>query len=679
MTGIPRCAARAASWAGALVVAGTFVGISLGAHRGLLLSDGIRGYFWPWAPAAGCPALTPAASALSDPVWQFVPWIELARHELEAGRLPLWNPHQEAGQPLLGNAQSALGSPLLWPALALPLFPGWNLSLLLRILVSAAGGWALAREFGRTRAASLLAAAVCGLSGPFVAWLEHPQTLTAAVVPWLLLAVRRASRGAGRWPVAGVAGTTALVLAGGHYETALMAAILATTFLLFESATPRNAARGIGGALLGVGLSAPVLLPFLEYLGLSAAWEGADRHLSTLPVRDLLRFVVPGLNGSHPIEGAAYLSLAVLPLAVFGAWTGSRERGTWTLAGAVALLMLAAYDNPGARLLAAETPVRWTRTLLLLPIPAALLAARGLDELVRRASRTGGRAAAALAFALAAGCGVELVSAARGVHAVTPPELRRFGAPVLDRLAADRSVFRVLPLHTFLPPNTATSLGLDDLRGYDALAVRAFRAGRERLGRFRGVPTQTDVLAPWDLAPGGAELDAWNVKYILLHPQFAFSAPTLNEKHGLDLVEVYSGRDGRLLQNRRVRPRARLEREGREEGRVEIVERSPTRWLFDVESPSGGTLVVANAGYPGWDALVEGRRVAVGGGVGRRQEIPVPAGRARVELTYRPASFRIGIVLAVAAAAILAVVSRSRPSAAGAAREGAPSCSEGGV
>ncbi len=380
-------------------------------------------------------------------------------------------------------------------------------------------------------------------------------------------------------------------------------------------------------------------------------------------MRDLLRFVLPSLPGSDPIEGAAHLSLAVLVLAAFGATVGRREREGRVLLVVVAILLLAAYDGPFARLLSAGTPVRWSRTLLLLPIPAALFAARGLDELIRRARRPGRTAAPVLAFVIVAGCGAELLSAARGVHAVTPPESRRPGAPILDVISRDPAVFRILPLHTFLPANTATSLGLDDLRGYDALAVKAFRSERERTGRFRGVPTHTDVIAPWDLSPGGADLDAWNVKYLLLHPQFPFSAPMLNEKLGLDLVEVYSGPDGKLLENRRVRSRARVEREGREEGSVGILERSPTRWLLDVESPSGGTLVVANAGYPGWEALVEGRGVEIAGGVGRRQEIPVPAGRLRVELAYRPLSLRLGLLLAVVSAAVLgllAIASRRR-------------------
>jgi len=648
----PGRAVRVTLAVGALLPAALLVWSVLGMHRGLLLSDGLRGHFWPWAPELGRPSgLSPSASALSDPVWQFVPWVEMAKRELGAGRLPLWNPHQEAGQPLLANAQSALGSPLLWPALALPLFPGWNLSLLLRLLASAVGGYLLARDLGRSRAASLLAASVCGLSGPFVAWLEHPHTLTAGAVPWLLLAVRRAGRVARPWASAGVAATTALVLAGGHPETAMMAALLAAAFLVAGGQDRRAVAPALAGAVLGAGLAAPLLLPFLEYLLQSAAWIGADRYAAPLPLRDLLRLLTPSLRGSHPIEAAAYLSVGVLPLAVAGAFTGRRERDSRMLIVASASLLVAAYANPLSDLLASASTVRWSRTLLLLPIPVSLLAARGLDGLSTRARRAG-RAAPHLAFGIAAGCAAELLAAARGVHAVAPenPLLR---TPILERLAADPGPFRILPLHTFLPANTATSLGLDDLRGYDALAVRAFRTGREKAGRFRGVPTHTDVVAPWDLARGGRELDAWNVKYLLLHPQFAFSAATMNERLGLDLEEVYSGADGKLLLNRRAKSRARVESNGRDEGAVVIVDRTPTRWLFDVTAPAGGTLVVANAGYPGWRAYVDGRPARVGGGVGRRQEIDIASGRHRVDLAYRPLSFLLGLLVSAVTVLIL--------------------------
>ncbi|HEX2756991.1 MAG TPA: hypothetical protein VHP60_00660, partial [Thermoanaerobaculia bacterium] len=76
----------------ALLVLGVALGYRLRMHEGLVLSNDVKSRFWPWAPALGARKLE--APALSDPVWQFVPWLQLARREVAAGRLPLWNPYQ---------------------------------------------------------------------------------------------------------------------------------------------------------------------------------------------------------------------------------------------------------------------------------------------------------------------------------------------------------------------------------------------------------------------------------------------------------------------------------------------------------------------------------------------------------------------------------------------------------
>src|SRR5262245_30660906 len=131
-------------------------------HRGVLLSSDIKSKRLPWAPFRPQSALQ--AQALSDPVWQFVPWLGLARRELLAGHLPLWNPHQDGGVPLLGNAQSALLTPLDWPVLLLGAARGWNFSLLARLLLAAAGAFLMLRDFGRSRAASALGAVAFSLS-----------------------------------------------------------------------------------------------------------------------------------------------------------------------------------------------------------------------------------------------------------------------------------------------------------------------------------------------------------------------------------------------------------------------------------------------------------------------------------------------------------------------------------
>ena len=161
--------------AAALAALALVIAVSLGMHRGLLLSSDIKSRCWPWVPFLRSETL--AAPGLSDPVWQFVPWLSLARRQLAAGGLPLWNPHQDGGVPLLGNAISALLSPLVWPALLLGVAAGWNLSLLLRILLAAGATYAWLRDLSRSRWASALGAFAFALSGAFVAWLEHPHTL----------------------------------------------------------------------------------------------------------------------------------------------------------------------------------------------------------------------------------------------------------------------------------------------------------------------------------------------------------------------------------------------------------------------------------------------------------------------------------------------------------------------
>ncbi len=68
--------------------------------------------------------------------------------------------------PLLGNAQSALLTPLDWPVLLLGAARGWNLSLLARLLVAAAGAYLLLRDLGRSRAAAALGAVAFSSRAP---------------------------------------------------------------------------------------------------------------------------------------------------------------------------------------------------------------------------------------------------------------------------------------------------------------------------------------------------------------------------------------------------------------------------------------------------------------------------------------------------------------------------------
>ncbi|MFZ5788213.1 MAG: hypothetical protein ACOY3Y_17380 [Acidobacteriota bacterium] len=643
---------RLAGAAGLLVLA-SCAWFALDMHKGPLLSEHVKAMVWPWAPFAA-PG-RPLVQDLTDPVWQFVPWLEFARRELHAGRLPLWNPHQDGGVPLLGNGQSALASPLVAPVLLFGVELGWNLSLLARLLLAAVGGFLWLRCGGASRAGAATGAAMFAFSGPFVGWLAHPHAMVAAAAPWVLLSAERTVRARGSGAVAGLAVSTWLCLVGGHPQTAVMVTLLAAARVLSLTRAPAALGRVGGGAALGAGLAAPVILPFAEYLAHSAALHGNARAPLVLPVEALVRFVSAGADVGPRVEAAATVSLAGLALAVVGLVVARREADARFWAGALAVVLLVSYDNPISRALAEATPVHWSRGLLLVPLSLGWLAARGVAWIAGGACpATGVGWRRIVAWSAPLAIAAALLQGARGVHPVAESASLGVSTPMLEHLRADKETFRILPLHTFLPSNSATTLGLDDVRGFDSMAPRAWRRTREAIGRFTLDSNVEDVLEPWDLAPGGRALDEWNVKYLLVHPQLPYGAAEMNRSFGLDLESVYEGPDGRLLRNRRVLPRVRLDGSGS----TTVVERTPMRWRIDCSVPSPARLVVANPYFPGWQVRLDGRRVHPHVSDGAPFEVQLPAGEHRVELVYRPVPFAVGCTVTALALAALAVLAR---------------------
>ncbi|HPW56682.1 MAG: YfhO family protein [Thermoanaerobaculaceae bacterium] len=626
-----------------LAVLAAAVWFGLGMHRGLLLSSDIRSLCYPWQPYFA--ERGSGNVDLADPAQQFVPWLELARRELAAGRLPLWNPFQDGGVPLLGNAQSALGSPLVWPALVLGVARAWNFVLLLKVLTAAAGAWLWLRDLGRSRVAAALGAVSFSLSGAFVAWLAHPHTLVAAAAPWVLWAAQRAARRASFGLVAASAGATWFACVGGHPETLLMVALLTGAWVL-ATRGPRGCGRAALAALAGSALAAPVLLPFGEYLVLSEAWAtGQGRAVTTLPWRTLVRFVVPSIQAGNQVETAVTVSLVGLVLAL-GGLALVRRRLAAVAALAAVVLLAAALDSPLARLLARGTPIYWTRAVLLLPLPLAVLGAIALDRLRALLRRRGVpppiRRLVALAPVLVLG---ELLVAAQGVHAVTSPALIGMTTPLLERLQAMPGPFRVLPLGHMLPPNLATEVGVEDVRGYDALAPAGWRRQWEESAPVRGLVIQASALRH-----PGPLLSFWNVEVVLVSPAVRDSATALGEAWGCELEEVYRGPDGRILRNRSALARARF---AVAVGSVTVHERAPTRWRLETDSPSGGLVVVANPYFPGWRARVDGRPVELDLAPGEAITLAVPPGRRELELVFWPRSLIAGLSVAAFAMVLL--------------------------
>ena len=326
-----------------------------------------------WLPLALGPLLLLGPGILrgevlfwGTPLLQFVPWRQLGFDLIRQGQLPLWNPLLGAGAPLLANYQSALLYPPNWlgllgglPAVQMLLVMGhWSLT--------AAGMARLARGLGLDRWPSTIAGLAFGLSGYVVARAGF-FSINAAVAwtPWIVWGVDRlcqphlTSQGRRNAACLLTLMVTAQWLAG-HAQTSwytlLLAAAWAAWRLLGSIGSWRRRSQLIGWLALPLGLafllSAPQLLPTLEYLGQSQRAASVERELgltySFWPWR-LIELVAPGAFGQPATgnylgygnywEDALHLGVLPLLLALAGALVSWRNRSPHAAAGRFASIL----------------------------------------------------------------------------------------------------------------------------------------------------------------------------------------------------------------------------------------------------------------------------------------------------------------------------------------------------
>ena len=217
----------------------------------------------------------PANLLLLDPVAQMIPWRRAAREGL------LFNPAQGAGAALLGNGQSALLYPTEALARLLSPFRAVTFSQAARLLIAAWGMFLLARRLAVSEPAALAAAAVYLGAGFLQLWRLHPHSLVAATAPWILAALLALVRRPGARPAVALAAAGAAGVFGGHPETLLHVLMFGLLLVLAlglakprasAARTGRAAVWGAAAALVAGLLAAPLLLPLVENLRVSAEW-----------------------------------------------------------------------------------------------------------------------------------------------------------------------------------------------------------------------------------------------------------------------------------------------------------------------------------------------------------------------------------------------------------------------
>jgi hypothetical protein len=294
-----------------------------------------------------------------------LPWFQFQAGEWHHWRFPLWDPYSWAGQPLFGQAQPGAAYPINWFLFWMPLDHGWLRQDVLHwwyVLVHYLAGlscYALCRDLGRSRLASILGGIVYSLAG-YVAYTDSPQMLHGAVwVPLVFLFLFRAERGERPLASALLSGFFLGVawLAGHHQMQIFLSLAVAAlwAWLIFATQQSRIAIARL--ALLAFGMTAMTsafqTLPAAEYGRQAVRWVGTDEP--------------QGLDETVPYS--VHTQYAMKPISLIGIFVAGVEQGPYNAFCGVAALSFAIL---GTILLWKERYVRWLATLALCGILFAL-------------------------------------------------------------------------------------------------------------------------------------------------------------------------------------------------------------------------------------------------------------------------------------------------------------------
>ena len=261
---------------------------------------------------------------LEEPVYQFI------KENLRQGILPLWNPHQACGFPLIGMIEIGLFFPLSFILYLLPSFYAWDVLILARLLLAGLFAFWFMRTLGFRKVPSFSTAVMFMLSGPLVLlqyWTANVDILT----PLLFVALERLVRQAKATNLTFLAAVVALTILAGHPEHIFLVNALGAAFFLYRLFVLRKSARGqksclyyFAAYLLGTGLSAVVFFPFLQNF-LFEFWHGHPEGVGLLMEEQRARALTLALPHFFQVAPITYQwvfagwwggYLGVLPLAL---------------------------------------------------------------------------------------------------------------------------------------------------------------------------------------------------------------------------------------------------------------------------------------------------------------------------------------------------------------------------
>lgn len=365
-----------------------------------------------------------------------------AEQFLATGAIPQWNPYLYGGLPFIAAMHGDIFYPTAWLRWVMPVDLAITWGMAVHFVLAGWLTFGFARALRLSWSAAITAAVAYQLSGIVASQMSpgHDGKLfVSALTPlgfWVLLS---AIRGARRWAFGAFALVVALLVLG-HYQMCyfLMLALgLWTLYLAFwddQRPAGQNPWLAVGLAALavvvGIGITALQVLPFLEYIpyspraagGPNTGWEWVNSY--AMPPAELFTWVLPEFNGvldnywgENPIKfHTEYVGVVPLMLACFAWGDAPRRRLVVALLVGVVLFQLLAFAGhtpfyrPFFEFLPMLKKMRAVgMVFFLVAFPLALLAGIGLERIMTGQVKPG------RVLAVAGGFGVFALLGATGV------------------------------------------------------------------------------------------------------------------------------------------------------------------------------------------------------------------------------------------------------------------------
>ncbi|MBT5582027.1 MAG: YfhO family protein [Acidimicrobiaceae bacterium] len=340
-----------------------------------------------------------------DPINIHAHWEPLA-DDVRSGEFGWWNPSLGGGQPSLKAGVPIFNVGYLFA-------PGWfapGLVAAIRALVAVGLMAGFLRAIGTGRIGALAGGLAFGFSGFMVGWMNWPHSSIAALAPGLLWALERAIQDPRLRRSVPIAAVVAAMVWANFPQVSLYVLLGAAAYAVVRVAPElptgdrsrplQLALVGVIAAVLMVGLAAPHLIGFSEYLDWAdTSHRGQGPNDSSAGAEYLLSALAPSVWGADAVgapwfgegnwvEFNTHLGASVLLLALAGLGAGLVDRTRRSVTAALAVVgllgVLVAYLG-GPLGTAMDSIVGsqgglMTRAKVLIAIAAAAMAGLGVDH-----------------------------------------------------------------------------------------------------------------------------------------------------------------------------------------------------------------------------------------------------------------------------------------------------------